>query len=69
MNNIEPQLVRLTNNTKGKMMVQWMGDDTHTFSVTPSSAEIPPLKTVDFRVHFKPVSKYVSVTLTGVVLH
>lgn len=33
-----------------------MGDDSHVFYVTPAVMEIPPLKTIDFRIHFSPVS-------------
>ncbi|XP_067934870.1 cilia- and flagella-associated protein 65-like [Watersipora subatra] len=54
MKNIVPQVVRLTNHTKGKVIAQWMGGDSHTFHVTPNCVEIPPLKTIDFHVHFQP---------------
>lgn len=54
MKNIEPRCVVLTNHTKGKIAVQWMGNDSQPFFVTPASIDIPPLKTASFRVTFKP---------------
>ncbi|XP_071497349.1 cilia- and flagella-associated protein 65-like [Diadema antillarum] len=44
----------ITNHTKGKITITWMGDENHIFSVTPLTADIPPLKRSSFRVTFKP---------------
>ncbi|XP_041374433.1 cilia- and flagella-associated protein 65-like [Gigantopelta aegis] len=51
---IEDKTVNLTNHTKGKITVQWMGDADRVFSVFPSTMDIPPLKSCSFRVSFKP---------------
>ncbi|XP_059144553.1 cilia- and flagella-associated protein 65-like [Physella acuta] len=46
--------VTITNHTRGKVTVQWNGDTSHTFYVTPATIDVPPLKTCSFRVSFKP---------------
>ncbi|XP_071101269.1 cilia- and flagella-associated protein 65-like isoform X1 [Haliotis cracherodii] len=51
---IEDKTVNVTNHTKGKVTVQWMGDGSHMFSVYPTVMDIPPLKSCSFRVSFKP---------------
>ncbi|XP_013412505.1 cilia- and flagella-associated protein 65-like [Lingula anatina] len=50
----EQKSFNITNHTKGKVTVQWMGGEDHVFSVVPSSMDIPPLKACSFRVNFKP---------------
>jgi len=44
--------INVTNHTRGKVTVQWMGDSSHPFSVTPATLDIPPLKACSFRVKF-----------------
>ena len=50
------QSVNVTNHTKGKVTVTWVGSTEHVFSISPASLDIPPLKTCSFRITFKPVS-------------
>ncbi|CAG5126792.1 unnamed protein product, partial [Candidula unifasciata] len=45
--------VNITNHTKGKVTVQWMGDSSHLFSVSPVTLDIPAMKSCSFRVSFK----------------
>ncbi|KAH3749495.1 hypothetical protein DPMN_183993, partial [Dreissena polymorpha] len=51
---IEDRNVTLTNHTKGKITVQWMGGAEKTFTVTPDVIDIPPLKSCAFQIKFKP---------------
>jgi hypothetical protein len=54
-----PQQKSITvfNHTKGKLFICWnSGDEEKSFKISPSSAEIPPLKSYSFRITFKPVS-------------
>ncbi|XP_074643169.1 cilia- and flagella-associated protein 65-like [Tubulanus polymorphus] len=51
---IEPKSICLTNHTKGKITVTWMGGPDHVFSVQPQTMDIPPLKSASFRISFKP---------------
>ncbi|XP_072031285.1 cilia- and flagella-associated protein 65-like [Amphiura filiformis] len=51
---IEQKTLNITNHTKGKITIVWMGNDSHVFSVTPTTCDIPPLKMSSFRVTFKP---------------
>ncbi|XP_053386703.1 cilia- and flagella-associated protein 65-like isoform X2 [Mercenaria mercenaria] len=51
---IEDKILNLTNHTKGKVTVQWIGGPEKTFSVTPEVIDIPPLKSCSFQVKFKP---------------
>ncbi|XP_060587307.1 cilia- and flagella-associated protein 65-like isoform X2 [Ruditapes philippinarum] len=51
---IEDKILNLTNHTKGKVTVQWIGGPEKTFSVTPEVIDIPPLKSCAFQVKFKP---------------
>ncbi|XP_033103427.1 cilia- and flagella-associated protein 65-like [Anneissia japonica] len=46
--------LNVTNNTKGKVTVVWMGSPDNNFSVSPITCDIPPLKMTSFRVTFKP---------------
>ncbi|XP_077974570.1 cilia- and flagella-associated protein 65-like [Styela clava] len=46
--------LRMTNHTKGKITAIWMQDPTGVFELIPSSCDIPPLKSTDFRVVFRP---------------
>ncbi|XP_013095381.2 cilia- and flagella-associated protein 65-like isoform X1 [Biomphalaria glabrata] len=46
--------VNITNHTRGKVTVQWNGDQSHIFSVSPNVLDIPPLKACSFRVTFRP---------------
>ncbi|XP_041477861.1 LOW QUALITY PROTEIN: cilia- and flagella-associated protein 65-like [Lytechinus variegatus] len=46
--------LNVTNHTKGKITVTWMGDENHIYSISPVSSDIPPLKMTSFRVTFKP---------------
>uniref|UniRef100_H3B462 Cilia and flagella associated protein 65 n=1 Tax=Latimeria chalumnae TaxID=7897 RepID=H3B462_LATCH len=50
----EPLPLCLTNHTKGKITLAWTCSPDSPFSVTPATAEIPPLKSTAFRVTFKP---------------
>ena len=54
MRNIEQRTVNITNHTKGKVTVYWMGGEDHVFTMTPQTLDIPPLKSCSFRVSFKP---------------
>lgn len=54
LNMPQEQTVNITNHTRGKVAVQWNGDSSHVFSVSPSTLDIPPLKACSFRVAFKP---------------
>ncbi|KAH9495755.1 Cilia- and flagella-associated protein 65 [Bulinus truncatus] len=49
--------VNITNHTRGKVTVQWNGDQSHIFSVSPNCLDIPPLKACSFRVTFRPNSE------------
>ncbi|CAC5365950.1 unnamed protein product [Mytilus coruscus] len=51
---IENKVINITNHTKGKITVQWMGGHEKTFCVMPLSMDIPPLKSCAFQVTFKP---------------
>ncbi|XP_064646085.1 cilia- and flagella-associated protein 65-like isoform X2 [Lineus longissimus] len=51
---IEQQTINVTNHTKGKVTLVWMGDPDHVFSVLPATMDLPPLKTSSFRITFKP---------------
>ncbi|KAL4217273.1 hypothetical protein ACF0H5_023724 [Mactra antiquata] len=51
---IEDKLLNLTNHTKGKITIQWIGGPDKTFSVTPETIDIPPLKSCSFQVKFRP---------------
>ncbi|CAH1790082.1 unnamed protein product [Owenia fusiformis] len=53
---VEPKTLNVTNHTKGKITVVWMGSEDHVFSVTPCTMDIPPLKTCSFRLSFKPTA-------------
>nr|XP_033800998.1 cilia- and flagella-associated protein 65 [Geotrypetes seraphini]XP_033800999.1 cilia- and flagella-associated protein 65 [Geotrypetes seraphini]XP_033801000.1 cilia- and flagella-associated protein 65 [Geotrypetes seraphini] len=45
----------LTNHTKGKVSVTWIFDPAGPFRVIPESSDIPPLKSMAFRLSFWPV--------------
>ena len=48
--------ITLLNNTKGKLFICWNKSlDDKTFIISPSTAEISPLKSYSFRITFKPV--------------
>jgi hypothetical protein len=50
--------ITLFNNTKGKLFICWnKSNDDKTFTISPQTAEIPPLKSYSFRIKFKPVIK------------
>lgn len=51
---IENKVINITNHTKGKITVQWMGGHERTFCVMPLTIDIPPLKSCAFQVTFKP---------------
>ncbi|ORY53838.1 hypothetical protein BCR33DRAFT_674998 [Rhizoclosmatium globosum] len=56
---IDHQVIRIANNTKGKMSCVWhmpgeSTGDSPVFSVSPSVADIPPKSSVEFRVMFRP---------------
>lgn len=51
---IEDKILNLTNHTKGKITVQWVGGPEKMFSVTPQVIDVPPLKSCSFHVKFKP---------------
>ncbi|KAH6577222.1 hypothetical protein BASA60_004157 [Batrachochytrium salamandrivorans] len=60
---IEPRVIHISNNTKGKMSCVWVlpGDakgDESVFSVTPRISDIPPKSTVGFKVNFRPNIDY-----------
>ncbi|PIK59519.1 putative coiled-coil domain-containing protein [Apostichopus japonicus] len=54
LQHVEQRTINVTNHTKGKITVVWMGESDHIFSVTPTSSDVPPLKMTSFRVSFKP---------------
>ncbi|XP_071942190.1 cilia- and flagella-associated protein 65-like [Antedon mediterranea] len=56
LNHIGFKTLNVTNNTKGKVTIMWMGSPDNTFSVSPVTCDIPPLKMTSFRVTFKPNS-------------
>ena len=63
---IEQKTLNITNHTKGKITIVWMGNEDHVFSVTPVTCDIPPLKMSAFRITFKPVSiLYITYTFSG----
>lgn len=51
---IEDRIINLTNHTKGKITVQWIGGEDKTFNVSPAVIDVPPLKSCSFHVSFKP---------------
>ncbi|KAL5005595.1 hypothetical protein ScPMuIL_016753 [Solemya velum] len=51
---IEDKVINLTNHTRGKVTVQWIGDTNRTYSVVPATMDIPPQKSGTFSVSFKP---------------
>lgn len=51
---IEDKIINLTNHTKGKVTVQWIGGADKTFTVSPAVIDVPPLKSCTFHVTFKP---------------
>ncbi|KAI9319548.1 hypothetical protein BDR26DRAFT_905030 [Obelidium mucronatum] len=56
---IDAQIIRIANNTKGKMSCVWhlpgeSAGDEPIFSVSPSIADIPSKSSMEFRVHFRP---------------
>jgi hypothetical protein len=50
------QIINVTNHTYGKVTIQWNSGNDKTFSIMPSTMDIPPLKSCAFQVTFKPVS-------------
>ncbi|KAG9470536.1 hypothetical protein GDO78_017428 [Eleutherodactylus coqui] len=50
----EPLPLSLTNHTKGKVTVIWTCKPNSPFCITPECTEIPPLKSMAFRVIFHP---------------
>ncbi|XP_043931157.1 cilia- and flagella-associated protein 65 [Protopterus annectens] len=50
----EPVPLQLTNHTKGKITISWNCPVTSPFSVVPATSDIPPLKSMAFRITFKP---------------
>lgn len=50
------QIINVTNHTYGKVTIQWNCGNDRTFSIMPSTMDIPPLKSCAFQVTFKPVS-------------
>eukprot|EP00727_Mastigamoeba_balamuthi_P004565 m51a1_g14106 hypothetical protein (1624) ;mRNA; f:105409-110926 len=56
---IEPAVVRVRNNAKGRVFVSWAlpqpgPADQATFSVTPANAEVEAGQVMPFKVHFRP---------------
>ena len=60
---IEPQIIRISNNTTGKMACVWvipdgnLNGESHEspiFSVTPAMTDIPAKSVVEFKIHFCP---------------
>ena len=54
LRNAETKVVNVTNHTKGKVTVVWMGDSSHVFSVSPISTDLPPEASAAFTISFKP---------------
>jgi len=46
--------IQMTNHTRGKVVVNWINDPNSSFSVTPTSCQIPSRKSTEFRLKFKP---------------
>ncbi|KAK3083386.1 hypothetical protein FSP39_021362 [Pinctada imbricata] len=51
---IEDKMINITNHTKGKITIQWMGGNDRIFSVMPLTMDIPPMKSGAFQVSFRP---------------
>ncbi|XP_053117944.1 cilia- and flagella-associated protein 65 isoform X2 [Hemicordylus capensis] len=51
---VEPLPLCLTNHTKGKITVIWTSKSESPFQVNPESCDIPPLKSMAFRITFQP---------------
>nr|XP_060629252.1 cilia- and flagella-associated protein 65 [Anolis sagrei ordinatus] len=51
---IEPLPLSVTNHTKGKVTVIWTKKPSSPFQAIPESCDIPPLKTMAFRITFQP---------------
>ncbi|XP_029460888.1 cilia- and flagella-associated protein 65 isoform X2 [Rhinatrema bivittatum] len=51
---VEPFPLSLTNHTKGKVIVTWIFNPESPFRVTPESSDIPPLKSMAYRLSFQP---------------
>ncbi|KAH0621232.1 hypothetical protein JD844_022312 [Phrynosoma platyrhinos] len=51
---VEPLPLCVTNHTKGKVTVIWTKKTDSPFQVIPESCDIPPLKTMAFRITFQP---------------
>ncbi|XP_072117075.1 cilia- and flagella-associated protein 65 isoform X2 [Mobula birostris] len=54
LDRVVPLPLSMTNNTKGKITVLWMTQPGSAFTVVPPIIDIPPLKNMAFRIHFKP---------------
>ncbi|KAJ4933197.1 hypothetical protein JOQ06_030032 [Pogonophryne albipinna] len=48
------QFVSITNHTRGKLGLVWTAGEDSPFSVSPSSCDLPPLKSTSFRVTYDP---------------
>ncbi|KAK5861375.1 hypothetical protein PBY51_022778 [Eleginops maclovinus] len=48
------QSVSITNHTRGKLSLVWTAGEDSPFSVSPSSCDLPPLKSTSFRVTYDP---------------
>ncbi|XP_064598008.1 LOW QUALITY PROTEIN: cilia- and flagella-associated protein 65-like [Liolophura sinensis] len=51
---IEDKTINITNHTRGKITISWIGDSGKTFSVSPATVDLPPMKSMSFQVSFKP---------------
>jgi hypothetical protein len=49
------QSLTITNLTRGKLTLIWLTSDSSIFSISPTEAEIPPLKSTAFRIIFRPI--------------
>ncbi|XP_072436052.1 cilia- and flagella-associated protein 65 [Chiloscyllium punctatum] len=54
LNQINPLPLSMTNHTKGKVTVLWTSPPGSIFTVVPQTIDIPPLKSMAFRIYFTP---------------
>jgi hypothetical protein len=67
----EQRSITVTNNTKGKILMNWNSNENQAFSVSPTTCEIPPLKKYSFRIKFQPkcADQFYKTRLEGYALY
>ena len=63
--------ITITNKTKGKIIMSWNLTENQTFTITPVSCEIPPMKNYSFRIKFQPryADQFYKTKLEGYALY